>query len=61
QSEGLDYLVELLSGVEYAVVHDHIDSLWETVRTAPHIMAARQKEFILQMIDEFQFMNAMIY
>jgi hypothetical protein len=61
QSEGLDYLMELLSGIEYAVVHDHVDNLWETVRTAPHIMAASQKEFILQMIDEFQFMNTMIF
>jgi hypothetical protein len=43
------------------VEHEQIDSLWETVRTAPHTTAARQKEFIVQLIDEFQFMNAMIY
>ena len=28
---------------------------------APQTIAARQKEFIVQMIDEFQFLNAMIY
>jgi len=60
-SEGLDYLVELLSGVEYAVAHDHVDILWETVRDAPKAIAYSESEFIVQMIDEFQFMNAMIY
>ena len=38
-----------------------MDILWKTVREAPKTMAARQKEFIVQMIDEFQFMNAMIF
>jgi hypothetical protein len=60
-NEGLDYLTGIIDSVEYAVVHEQIDSLWETVRTAPHTMAVRRKEFIVQMIDEFQFMNAMIY
>ncbi len=60
-NEGLEYLTGIIESVEYGVDHEQIDSLWETVRTAPHTMAARQKEFIVQMIDEFQFMNAMIY
>jgi hypothetical protein len=60
-NEGLDYLTGIIAGVEYAVDHEQLDSLWETVRTTPHTIAARQKEFIVQMIDEFQFMNAMIY
>jgi len=59
--EGLDYLIGMIEGVEYAVAHEQLGSLWETVRTAPHIIAARQKEFIVQMIDEFQFLNAMFY
>jgi hypothetical protein len=60
-AEGLDYLSGIIDSVKYAVEHEYVDGLWETVRTAPHTMAARQKEFILQMIDEFQFMNTMIY
>ena len=60
-NEGLEYLTGIIESVEYAVDHEQIDSLWETVRTAPHTIAARQQEFIVQMIDEFQFMNAMIY
>ncbi len=48
----LEYLTGIIAGVEYAVDHEQIDSLWETVRTAPHTIAARQKEFIVQLIDE---------
>jgi hypothetical protein len=60
-NEGLDYLTGIIGSVEYAVNLEHVDNLWETVRTAPHTIAARQKEFILQMIDEFQFLNAVVY
>jgi hypothetical protein len=61
ESEGLDILVELIDGVDYAVRHDHVDILWETVREAPKTIAYSQEEFIVQMIDEFQFLNAIIY
>jgi hypothetical protein len=61
ESEGLDYLSVLLSGVKYAVTHGHVDILWETVREAPKTIAHSEDEFIVQMIDEFQFMNALIY
>jgi len=60
-SEGLEYLVELIEGVEYLVRNDQVDLLWETAREAPKNMAFRQQEFIVQLIDEFQFLNAMIY
>jgi hypothetical protein len=59
--EGLDYLTGIIDSVEYSVGHGHVDILWGTVREAPVTIAYRQKEFIVQMIDEFQFMNAMIY
>ena len=59
--EGLDYLIELIESVEYAFLHEYVDILWNTVREAPKNMAFRRNEFIVQMIDEFQFMNAMIY
>ena len=61
ESEGLDILLELIAGVEYSVRHEHVDILWETVRQAPKTIAYSQGEFIVQMIDEFQFLNAMIY
>jgi len=60
-NEGLDYLTGIIKNVEDAVRHDHVDMLWETVRQAPKTIAYSQNEFIVQMIDEFQFLNAMIY
>jgi hypothetical protein len=61
EKEGLNYLNELIEGVQYSIRNDQIDILWETVRQAPKNIASRQNEFIVQMIDEFQFLNAMIY
>ncbi len=61
KKEGLLYLRELIQGVEHEYTHEYVDTLWTMVRDAPRRLAARQGEFIVQMIDEFQFMNAMIY
>jgi hypothetical protein len=58
---GFDDLTALIKSVEYSFKHGHVDILWDTVREAPLTIAHRQKEFIIQMIDEFQFLNAMIY
>jgi len=60
-NEGLEYLTGIIEDVEYTVGHDHVDLLWETVREAPKTIAYSENEFIVQMIDEFQFMNAMVY
>jgi hypothetical protein len=60
-SEGFDDLTALVNSVEYSFKNGHVDILWDTVREAPLTIAHRKKEFIVQMIDEFQFMNAMIY
>jgi hypothetical protein len=61
KKEGLDYLTGIIENTAYALAHEKIDLLWNIVREAPLTVAYRQKEFIVQMIDEFQFMNAMIY
>jgi hypothetical protein len=58
---GLDYLCPMIEDVAHAVAHEKIDLLWEIVREAPKTIAARRDEFIVQMIDEFQFLNATIY
>ncbi len=60
-NEGLDYLTRIIENVEYAVYHDYVDILWGTVREAPKTIAHSENEFIVQMIDEFQFLNAMIF
>ncbi len=61
KQEGLDYLCGIIEDASHAVTHERIDILWNIAREAPKTIAARQNEFIVQMIDEFQFLNAMIY
>ncbi|MCP4220437.1 MAG: hypothetical protein GY765_37750, partial [bacterium] len=61
EKENLHYLTELITGVEYEYNHAYLDTLWIMVRDAPRILAARRGEFIVQMIDEFQFLNDRIY
>jgi hypothetical protein len=61
KKEGLLYLIDLIKGVEHEYTHEYVDTLWTLVRDAPRRLAARQGEFIMQMIDEFQFLNAVIY
>ncbi len=61
EKEGFDDLVRLISGVRAAIRDGFVDLLWETVRDAPKTIAYAQNEFIVQMIDEFQFLNAMVY
>ena len=61
KKEGLDYLIGIIESAAHAAAHEKVDILWDIVREAPQTIAFRQKEFIVQMIDEFQFMNAMIY
>jgi hypothetical protein len=61
KQEGLAYLCGIIEDAAHAVAHEKIDILWNIAREAPKNIAARQNEFIVQMIDEFQFLNAMIY
>jgi hypothetical protein len=61
REEGLDYLVEDLEGVEMAVNRKSVDTLWNMVRDAPRLLATRQQEFMVQILDEFQFLNSEIY
>ncbi|MGE5342234.1 MAG: hypothetical protein ACM3SY_12225 [Candidatus Omnitrophota bacterium] len=59
--EGFSDLTDLVESVEYSYTHGNVDILWNTVREAPKTIADRSNEFIVQMIDEFQFLNSMIY
>ena len=61
QKEGLDYLTDLIDSVENMVQEERLDVLWTTVRNAPKTIAARQNEYIVQMIDEFQFLNDKVF
>ncbi|MCP4158128.1 MAG: hypothetical protein GY757_61075, partial [bacterium] len=61
KKEGLDYLVSFIESAAHAVANEKTGILWNIVRSAPANIAALRKEFVVQMIDEFQFLNAMIY
>jgi hypothetical protein len=61
KKEGMNYLIGIIESTAHAAAHEKVDILWDIVRDAPQTIAFRQKEFIVQMIDEFQFINAMIY
>ncbi|MCP4150701.1 MAG: hypothetical protein GY757_23340, partial [bacterium] len=61
EKEGLDYLTGFIESAAHAVAHEKVGILWNIARETPRKIASRRKEFILQMIDEFQFMNASIY
>ncbi|MCP4215617.1 MAG: hypothetical protein GY765_13265 [bacterium] len=61
REEGLDYLCPIIENAAYATAHEKIDLLWNIVREAPKRIASRQGEYIVQMIDEFQFLNDKIY
>jgi len=60
KQEGLDYLVEIIENVASAA-RESEGLLWETVREIPLTVASWKNEFIVQIIDEFQFLNSMIY
>ncbi|MCP5101846.1 MAG: hypothetical protein GY950_00620 [bacterium] len=61
KAEGLDYLTEIIESVEHAATNESVDTLWEIVRNVPRRLAFRRKEYIVQMIDEFQFLSDKIY
>ncbi len=61
EQEGFTDLAGLISSVKDAIDNEALDTLWLMVRDAPRTLAARQGEYIVQMIDEFQFINARIY
>ncbi|MCP4218086.1 MAG: hypothetical protein GY765_25815, partial [bacterium] len=61
KKEGMEYLCWVIEDAANAVAQEKIDILWSIVREAPQSIAFRQKEYIVQMIDEFQFLNAAIF
>ena len=61
QTEGLEYLVDSIQNVERLVQQQYLDLLWMQVRDTPRAIATSQHEVIVQMIDEFQYLNSEIY
>jgi hypothetical protein len=61
KKEKLDYLIRHIKGFEYSENKGSIDTLWDIARDAPRTIAEYNDDRVLQMIDEFQFINRYIY
>ena len=59
--EKMDYLARFISDVESADRNITADSLWNMVIDIPRLIAHYRDERIVQMIDEFQFLNRFIF
>ncbi|MDM8528291.1 hypothetical protein QUF58_08755 [Anaerolineales bacterium HSG24] len=69
----LDYALEIATEAELVIAQNYIkraqtliqaeeaDPLWDLVRDAPRIMARYDDDYIVQMIDEFQYINRFIF
>ena len=58
--EGLDYLTERIKSAYDCAMEEDIDFLWEIARETPRIVAGMKDERVVQMIDEFQYINRFI-
>ncbi len=60
RQQGLEYLLDDIEGIEQLVREENVDRLWLVVRDTPRNLATRRNEYIVQMIDEFQYLNSEI-
>ena len=61
KKEGLDYLIKHIEHFEYSENRGYFDALWNIAREAPRTIAQYKDERVLQIIDEFQFINRYIF
>ncbi len=61
KKENLDYLIWRIHEIQNAEQMEDGDAMWDIVHEAPRLIAREKDERILQMIDEFQFINRYIY
>ncbi len=61
KKENMDYLVRRIQSVRKAEENGGGDPMWEIVHDAPMMLAWERDERIVQLIDEFQFINRYIY
>ncbi|MCP4402692.1 MAG: hypothetical protein GY801_36000, partial [bacterium] len=61
EQEGLAYLVDEFRNVESSIAEGHTNLLWGAVRDLPWTLAAKRRESIVQIIDEFQYLNSEMY
>ncbi|MDM8523148.1 hypothetical protein QUF80_07240 [Desulfococcaceae bacterium HSG8] len=61
KAEKLGYLADLIRDARVAIKDDHPGSLWNIARKAPRMAAQYYDDRIVQIIDEFQFINRFIF
>jgi len=60
ETEKLGYLADYIEQMGMLIEDESVYNLWQYVRETPYTLATRQNEFIVQIIDEFQFLNSEI-
>jgi hypothetical protein len=61
KKEGFDTFIPMINDLEIGIRNESIDSVWNQVRDTPRVIAFYNNEHILQIIDEFQYLNSEIY
>jgi hypothetical protein len=61
KKEGLNYLIKHIEYFEHSEKEGDVDMLWDIARDAPRTIAKYKDERVLQIIDEFQFINRYIF
>jgi hypothetical protein len=61
RQESLDYILMFIDEAQKHINSGDADMLWETVRDAPRLIAGHYDERVVQMIDEFQYINRFIF
>ncbi|MCP4105538.1 MAG: hypothetical protein GY749_08380, partial [Desulfobacteraceae bacterium] len=59
--EGLDYLKDPIRGMRVRAEKEQADMMWDIARESPRGIAEQNDERVVQMIDEFQFINRFIF
>ncbi len=61
KKEGLDFLVSWINSVQSLAAEENTHLLWGLVRDAPRKIAEQEDMRVMQIIDEFQYLNRKIY
>jgi AAA+ ATPase superfamily predicted ATPase len=61
RQEGLESLLDSIRGIAQLVEDARAGLLWDAVRETPWTLAAQQRESIVQIIDEIQYLNSEMY
>jgi len=61
KKEAIHHMIEVIAFVQKQANEKKYVEIWETVRDIPRSIGAMHDEIIIQMIDEFQYLNRYIY